>query len=35
MEISSWNKELVVANLAFKRLFNNISIVKDGKKIDF
>lgn len=35
MEISSWNKELVVANLAFKRLFNNISIIKNGKKVDF
>jgi hypothetical protein len=35
MEVQSWNKELVLANAQFKRLFNNISFFKDGKEIKF
>ena len=35
MEIQSWNKELVLANLQFKRLFNNISITKNGETTKF
>ena len=35
MEIQSWNKELALANMQFKRLFNNISIVKNGKVTKF
>lgn len=35
MEVQSWNKELVLANAQFKRLFNNISIDKNGQKTNF
>ena len=35
MEIQSWNKELALANAQFKRLFNNISITKNGKTTNF
>jgi hypothetical protein len=35
MEVQSWNKELVLANAQFKRLFSNISIEKDGKRTKF
>ena len=35
MEFSSWNQELVIANAQFKRLFNNISMVKNGKRTIF
>ena len=35
MEIQSYNKELQIANLLFKRLFNNIQIEENGKKTKF
>ena len=35
MEIQSWNKELILANAQFKRLFSNISFYQDNKKIKF
>lgn len=35
MEVHSWNKELILANAQFKRLFNNISIFKNGEEIKF
>ena len=35
MEVQSWNKELILANAQFKRLFNNISFYQDNNKITF
>lgn len=35
MEIHSYNQELAIANSQFKRLFNNISVIKRNEEIPF
>lgn len=35
MEVESYNQELIYANTLFKRLFNNITITQNNKKIKF